>query len=101
MIDPAQEKLLFLSALGRTLMADDGGKPPGPGTLARWAQHGLRGVRLEIVRVGGRLASSREALARFFSAVEAARGGPSVEHAHQQKTPNTRETEEELDRLRL
>jgi hypothetical protein len=42
-------------------------------TIARWIDHGVRvgdrRVRLEEVRVGGRRATTREALARFLEAI--------------------------------
>jgi hypothetical protein len=36
-------------------------------TLYRWALHGVRGVRLETVIVGGRRFTSREAIGRFLA----------------------------------
>lgn len=41
----------------------------------RWSQAGIRGVRLETTCIGGRLATSTQALARFFHAVAASRRG--------------------------
>ena len=37
----------------------------GKSTLRRWAGLGLRGVRLETIKVGARRCTSREALQRF------------------------------------
>jgi hypothetical protein len=37
-----------------------------PSCLFRWAKHGLRGIRLEVIRVGGSLCTSKQALQRFF-----------------------------------
>ena len=45
------------------------GRPVSPATLWRWSSHGLRGVRLETVRVGGTTCTSTEALSRFFAAL--------------------------------
>ena len=36
-------------------------------TLWRWCRRGLRGVRLEYVRVGRRICTTHEALLHFFS----------------------------------
>lgn len=37
-------------------------------TLHRWIRHGCRGVKLEVVRLGGRhILTSREALTRFLT----------------------------------
>lgn len=45
------------------------GRRPTPGTLWRWCRRGLYGVRPEHVRIGGALATSREAFERFFAAL--------------------------------
>lgn len=42
--------------------------------MTRWAERGTRGHKLESVRIGGRLMSSREALQRFLDALNG--GGP-------------------------
>ena len=44
-----------------------GGRPPHASCLFRWAKGGLRGVRLETMRVGGTLCTSKQALERFFA----------------------------------
>jgi hypothetical protein len=41
-------------------------------TIFRWAQHGIHGVRLEVVRIGGTRCTSEAALRRFFAALSAA-----------------------------
>jgi hypothetical protein len=43
------------------------------GTLHRWCTKGLRGLKLESVKVGGARFTSAEALARFFQALTAER----------------------------
>lgn len=40
-------------------------------TVFRWVQQGLRGVRLEALRVGGTLCTSEAALKRFFAKLSA------------------------------
>ena len=101
MIDTTREPLLFLGSLAQTILADNGGRPPGPGTLTRWARHGIQGVRLETVRVGGRLASSKEALARFFDAVTNARTGNthSAARCETKKATPAEKTKRALDRI--
>ncbi len=42
-----------------------GGRKIHTSTLWRWASRGLRGVRLEHVRLGGRIITSLEAVQRF------------------------------------
>ncbi len=62
------EKLLSLAVAGR---------PTGthPSTVSRWATRGVRKggavVKLETVRVGGRVKTSAEAVARFFTDLSA------------------------------
>lgn len=40
-------------------------------TLHRWATDGLKGVRLEVIRIGGTTCTSKSALQRFFNALTA------------------------------
>lgn len=42
------------------------GKKISYSTVYRWAQRGVRGKRLEVVRIGGVLYTSIEATSRFF-----------------------------------
>ena len=44
---------------------------PHPSTLWRWYHQGVRGVKLEAVRLGGRLLTSQEALERFAARLAA------------------------------
>lgn len=45
------------------------GKRPAVCTLWRWCRRGLRGVHLEYIRIGRGIATSRQALNRFFTAL--------------------------------
>jgi len=67
-IDIHSEDLLSLTEAAKALPKVSG-KRPAVSTLWRWARKGLRGVRLEYVRVGRGIATSREALNRFFNAL--------------------------------
>src|SRR5262245_44630800 len=42
---------------------------PNASTLWRWASRGYRGHRLEVIRIGSRAFTSREALERFVTAI--------------------------------
>lgn len=68
-IDPLAETTIPLAEAARRLPRLRAGRPVSPATLWRWASHGLRGVRLETVRVGGTTCTSTEALSRFFAAL--------------------------------
>lgn len=65
MIDWKQENVVSLMAATKHVPKRNG-KRPAFTTLLRWAKRGLRGVRLETVRVGGTICTSLEALDRFF-----------------------------------
>lgn len=90
MIDFQNEQLAPLSKAARWVPPVRGEKPPHPSCLWRWAQHGVRGVRLEVVRVGGTICTSREALQRFIErtttgeALPAKRPGRAHEAAKRQ-----------------
>lgn len=89
-IDLASETLESLTDLVRwdRIPRRRGGKKLHVSTLFRWASRGCRGVKLETVRVGGTLCSSRDALARFFERLSAADRGPEVADI---RTPHQRE----------
>jgi len=40
---------------------------PDKATLARWIHRGVGGIRLEAVRIGSQLVTSRQALTRFIT----------------------------------
>ena len=69
-----------------------------PSTVWRWALKGVRGVRLEVVRVGGTLCTSAQALQRFFDRLADATpagGGPRANPA----APDQAGVERQLDAL--
>ncbi len=58
-----------------------GGRKIHTSTLYRWALHGVRGVKLESLQLGGTLATSREALERFFGELARVKAeGPAFTH---------------------
>ena len=67
MIDIAKEKLITLSEATKYVPRRRKGKKAHPATLYRWAARGLRGVRLETIRIGGSLCTSQEKLQLFFN----------------------------------
>jgi len=67
MIDINKEKLISLSNAAEQLPARRNGKKPHPSTLYRWATNGLRGVTLEVLRVGSTTCTSLPALQRFLT----------------------------------
>jgi hypothetical protein len=93
MIDLRCETLLTMAQAARIRPPGRGGKPTHPATVYRWVARGLRGHRLESIRLGGTLYTSREALQRFAEALtaETSPGRPA-------STAPTK-VEEELTRL--
>jgi hypothetical protein len=67
-IDIDIEKLVTLTEATK-LLPRVGGKRVHVSTLWRWCRKGLRGVNLEYLRVGSRIATSHEAMKRFFEAL--------------------------------
>ena len=67
MIDLTTETLVSFPEACLHLPRRRAGKRPHPNTLYRWASDGVRGERLETIRVGGTLCTSLEALQRLFN----------------------------------
>jgi hypothetical protein len=68
MIDFDTEQVVSLSEATK-IVPPRNGKRVAFTTLLRWTQRGIRGVKLESLRVGGTLCTSKEALQRFFAAL--------------------------------
>ena len=68
MIDISEE-ILPLSAWAKRLPRRRQGRPVNPATLYRWANQGLKGVRLEVIQIGGSTCTSKSALQNFFNAL--------------------------------
>jgi hypothetical protein len=70
-IDPLNDDTLSLNQAARRLPCLRAGRPVHTSTLWRWAQKGLRGVKLETAMVGGIRVTSEAALRAFFAEVSA------------------------------
>jgi hypothetical protein len=70
--DALQPDLLSLPAAARILPRNSRGKTVSIQTLRRWALRGIRGERLSLTRVGGRMYVAKSALADFLSRTNAA-----------------------------
>jgi len=87
MIDATCETLITFAEASRMLPARRGGKRVHLSTWHRWATKGSRGVRLEVVRVGSTLCTSREAVGRFLDRLTKAHPTPG---SHETDRPSTR-----------
>lgn len=73
-----------------------GGKRLSLATLHRWRLPGIRGVRLETVLIGGMRYTSREAIARFIAAQNAADAPVSLEITPSQRRRQSEAARDEL-----
>jgi len=67
-IDIEKEDIVSLAEAAHKLPKING-RHPAICTLWRWCRKGLRGVRLEYIRIGRGIATSHQALNRFFNAL--------------------------------
>ena len=65
MIDLAVETVVSLNDAAKHLPRRRAGKVVHLGTLYRWIGHGVKGHKLECIRIGGSTCTSLEALQRF------------------------------------
>lgn len=65
MIDVTQESLMLLRDVPRHLPVRPNGKRLHISAVYRWTMRGVKGVRLETMKLGGSTYTSREALQRF------------------------------------
>ncbi len=69
MIDLSSEPLITLAEAARLRPLGRNGRATHVATIYRWISRGIRGIRLEALRVGGALFTSREAVQRFAEAL--------------------------------
>jgi hypothetical protein len=100
-IDISEEPLISLAAATKFIPPSRGGAPCSFSCMVRWHQKGARAadgslIRLEALRVGGRLCTSVAALQRFFQALSARPGEASAPS----RTPTIRRRAiEQADRI--
>ena len=88
--DLEAETVVSLSDATKHLPRRRRGKRPHLATLYRWSTNGVRGVKLEVIRVGSTLCTSLEALQRFCD--RCTTGDPDTPVA------TTKERKREIDR---
>jgi hypothetical protein len=101
MIDIATESLLTLSQAARVRPLGRRGRPTHHSTVYRWISRGVRGCKLEAIRLGGTLYTSREALQRFGEALTAQTTGGHSANGGSDGAPRSsaQAVDEALDRL--
>lgn len=92
--DLCNETLLSLTDAARAVPPIDG-RRPHVSTLWRWCRKGIRGIHLEYVRLGHRVCTTEESLARFAHRLADADSSPRSGETKQPKkrTPHTRQRE--------
>ena len=95
MIDINAEDVLTLRDAAKVLPRRRRGRKPHLSTLVRWSICGIRGVRLETIRVGGTLCTSREAHQRFCERLSSPHESPSRPSATRQRS--VQKAKKELD----
>src|SRR5258708_6213882 len=80
MIDRDREKLFPINKVPDVIAEslERGVSPPCYETVRQWASEGRDGVVLETTRMGRQKYTSREAMKRFFAALDASRESPAL-----------------------
>lgn len=81
MIEIGTEELVSLRDVPKLLPAKGNGKRIHISAVYRWVQRGIKGIRLEVIRIGGTSYTSREALQRFASPRGGVQAEPSVNYS--------------------
>ncbi len=101
MIDLAAETLLTISQAARIRPPARGGRPTHSSTIYRWITRGIRGCKLEAIRLGGTLYTSREAMQRFADRLTGLPAQPGTGPTEADRRRLADATEEELTSLGL
>ena len=78
MIDLSQETVLSFNEAAGRVPSYRPGRKTHVATLHRWAKEGVRGIKLDSARLGGRLVTSAEALQRFSDKLSENPSAPSL-----------------------
>lgn len=96
MIDTGVENLIPLRDVPRCLPPRPNGKRLHISAVYRWTLRGVKGVRLETVKIGGTTYTSREAIQRFSERLSGANAAPQlvnpVSRARQRQLEQANET---------
>ena len=96
-INITEEDLVTFKELARSLPRRRENRPVHYATIHRWRSRGLKGIRLEAVRVGGAWHTSWEAFRRFCDHLTAAESQPNVPFAKPGNRSSHKAAEKALD----
>lgn len=97
MIDPHNDVLIPFSELPRRLRKR-GAKRLHLSTIYRWSNRGLRGVRLDYIKIGGSRYTSKEALSAFIDACSATEKNQAPEPLRRK---TTRQAQRQAEKARI
>lgn len=100
-VDVAAEQVVTFGELARRLPRKRLGRQVHVSTVHRWRHPGVRGVRLEAVRVGGCWCTSMEAYARFVEVLTRQAQGQQVAASAPSERQSEKAVERALDDLGL
>lgn len=84
MIDVETEEVVALSRAARWV-PQVRNKQVHSSTMWRWHMNGIKGIRLEVIKIGGTTCTSREALARFFERLTVDKPSPTYRTRRQRE----------------
>lgn len=96
-IDITKEELVTFKELARSLPRRRKNRPVHYATIHRWRSRGLKGIRLEAVRVGGAWHTSWEAFRRFCDRLTAVESQAELPSAKQGRGASHQNAEKSLD----
>ncbi len=100
MIDLQNETILPLLQAAKRIPSNRNGKATHVSTVLRWIQKGVKGVRLEATRLGGRWLTSAEAVQRFADRLTAAQSGEdTIPFSQSSRSSRAESADEELKKL--
>lgn len=99
MIDTATENLVALRDVPRCLPPRPNGKRLHISAVYRWTLRGLKGVRLEAVKIGGTTYTSQEAIQRFSERLSGTE--PAQPLVHPASRARQRQLEQANERVML
>ena len=99
MIDLQHETILPLTQAAKRIPSNHNGKATHVSTLLRWIQKGVKGVRLEATRPGGKWVTSAEALQRFSDRLAATHSVDAVPSPRPSRSVAADRADDELKKL--
>ena len=97
-INVGSEQLLTLSQLAKRLPRHRNDRPVHPSTCHRWRSPGVRGVRLECLRIGGIWHTSWQAFQRFCARLTAMADGSDAPPAPSGRTAGDEGHQDHVER---